>query len=121
MAIRIQRTLGFVRHAGRNEVIRFRSPKKKVEIYPSTENESEIIELIVRAKNVTFAMGKPNQEFYLSLLNIYKKMVGAKNSSDIIYDVIFTKRRVLIRPVSKVSLAVHAVSFFLWVIMKRLR
>jgi len=58
----------------------------------------EKIEFVLRPKGVVLSSG--NDRGDNDLPDLYKSMVGAKYFDDIIFDVIFTNKNVLIRPVS---------------------
>ncbi len=68
-------------------------------VSPSTLDD-EIVQYVVRPQGVF--LGLDNDKIDENLCDIYKKMVGAKFFDDILFDAIFTNKRVLIRPVSKI-------------------
>lgn len=64
-------------------------------------NDDEKIEFLLRPKGVILAL--ENEKWDFDLCDIYKDMVGSKYFDNIIFDAIFTTKRVLLRPVSKSS------------------
>jgi len=62
-------------------------------------DDGEVIELVLRPKGVVILLENEKWDFGLS--ESYKKMVGAKHFDNVIFDAIFTRKRVLLRPVSK--------------------
>jgi hypothetical protein len=65
----------------------------------NSSNLNEIVEFVLRPKGVVLSLPDDNQD--LDLYEVYKQMVGSKYFDEIIFDAIFTTKRVLIRPVSK--------------------
>lgn len=61
--------------------------------------DDEKIEFVLRPKAVVLSF--QNDKWDFDLCDVYKGMVGTKHFDDVIFDAIFTTRRVLIRPVSK--------------------
>ncbi len=59
----------------------------------------ETIKYVLRPKSVILGLNDGKWNF--DLCDIYKEMIGAKTFDDIIFDAIFTDKRILIRPVSK--------------------
>lgn len=60
---------------------------------------TEKIEFVLRPKGVVISVDNDRGDNDLPVF--YKSMVGSKSFDDIIFDAIFTNKRVLIRPVSK--------------------
>lgn len=65
----------------------------------SESNQTEKIEFVLRPKGVVLSTNNDRKENDLPVF--YKNMVGSKDFDYIIFDAIFTNKRVLIRPVSK--------------------
>lgn len=72
---------------------------ESIKVSPTTSDD-EIVQYVVRPKGVF--LGLDNNKTDDNLCDVFKKMVGAKFFDDIIFDAIFTNKRVLIRPVSKI-------------------
>jgi hypothetical protein len=60
---------------------------------------SETIEFVLRPKGTVLSLPNDNVDF--DLMKIYTQMINSEYFDDVIFDAIFTSRRVLIRPVSK--------------------
>jgi zinc-ribbon domain len=70
-------------------------------VKPSSENDDEKIEFVLRPKGVVLSL--ENEKWDFELCDVYKQMVGTKHFDNVIFDAIFTSKRVLLRPVSKSS------------------
>lgn len=70
-------------------------------VQPSSENNDEKIEFVLRPKGVVLSL--ENEKWDFELCDVYKQMVGTKHFDNVIFDAIFTSKRVLLRPVSKSS------------------
>ncbi len=77
--------------------------KQRTEHSSDTSNKSlgdeEKIEFVLRPKGVVLSF--QNDKWDFDLCDVYKGMVGTKHFDDVIFDAIFTNKRVLLRPVSK--------------------
>ncbi len=56
---------------------------------------------MLRPKGVVLSL--ENEKWDFELCDVYKQMVGTKHFDNVIFDAIFTSKRVLLRPVSKSS------------------
>lgn len=70
-------------------------------INSNLNSDDEKIEFLLRPKGVVLAL--ENEKWDFDLCDVYKEMVGTKHFDTVIFDVIFTSKRVLLRPVSKSS------------------
>jgi hypothetical protein len=75
--------------------------QREFKVESSSLNDDEKIEFILRPKGVILAF--ENEKCDFDLCDLYKDMVGSKYFDHVIFDVIFTTKRVLLRPVSKSS------------------
>lgn len=73
--------------------------KRNIENEETKPTAEEKVEFVIRPKGVVLALEDDKLDF--DLCDIYKEMIGAKYFDDIVFDAIFTTKRVLIRPVSK--------------------
>ena len=67
----------------------------------SSSNDDEKIEFVLRPKGVVLSL--ENDKWDSELCDVYKEMVGTKHFDNVIFDAIFTSKRVLLRPVTKSS------------------